>query len=87
MNNGNHEDIRKKMETGGLPIGNKESQVMPSPTIAPWALLPQHHNEFYGLQISGPPFAHAIFKGRMPSFALVDAACGCMGSSCNGACA
>ena len=27
MNNGNHEDIRKKMETGGLPIGKKESQV------------------------------------------------------------
>ncbi|CAL5220679.1 g2727 [Coccomyxa viridis] len=26
MNNGNHEDIRKKMETGGLPIGKKESQ-------------------------------------------------------------
>ena len=31
MNNGNHEDIRKKMETGGLPIGKKESQVSTIP--------------------------------------------------------
>ena len=35
MNNGNHEDIRKKMESGGLPIGNKASQVMSSPTVTP----------------------------------------------------
>lgn len=35
MNNGNHEDIRTKMESGGLPIGNKASQVVSSPTVTP----------------------------------------------------
>ena len=35
MNNGNHEDIRKKMESGGLPIGSKASQVMSSPIVTP----------------------------------------------------